>query len=95
MMRLATELAGRHCFWGAGPMARLQSLAELLERAMERERERERERQKNTGNVWTCKLHLENYVNAWESIYIYMCVCVKCRDMDMKKNICGNVLDIF
>jgi len=70
MMRLATELAGRHCFWGAGPMARLQSLAELLERAMERERERER--QKNTGNVWTCIPHLENYGNALKCIYIYI-----------------------
>ena len=68
MMRLATELAGRHCFWGAGPMARLQSLAELLERAMERERER----QKNTRNVWTSIPHLENYGNAWKCIYIYI-----------------------
>ena len=76
-------------------MARLQSLAELLERAMERERERERERDKKTremyGHVYCIWKIMEMHGNA----YIYMCVCVKCRDMDMKKNICGNVLDIF
>jgi hypothetical protein len=56
-------------------MARLQSLAELLERAMERERERERETKKHgkcmdmytaSGKLWKCMgMH----------IYIYVCVC--------------------
>ena len=70
MMRLATELAGRHCFWGAGPMARLQSLAELLERAMERERERETKKHGKcmdkytaSGKLWKCmEMHIYIYI---------------------------------
>ena len=72
MMRLATELAGRHCFWGAGPMARLQSLAELLERAMERERERDKKTQEMYGQVYRIWKIMEMHGNAY--IYIYISI---------------------
>ena len=40
MTQLATELAGSHTVFGAGPLARLQSVTELSENHRKRERDR-------------------------------------------------------